>query len=80
MTQSFSVYVYVEFQIRGNIAKLYVFKGLQNMYEKITMSMLRLNHFRYMFMSSCMIRGNIAQAQILLNAFPDIMFFPDPTK
>ena len=34
MTQYFSVYVYVKFQIRGDIAKLYFFTALQQMYEK----------------------------------------------
>ena len=33
MTEYFSVYVYVEFKIRGNTAKLYFFKVLQKMYE-----------------------------------------------
>ena len=41
----------IEFQIRGNTAKLFFFRNLQKIYEEMTMLLLRLHVFRYMFTS-----------------------------
>ena len=70
VTQCFSVYVYGEFQIRGNTAKLYFFRDLQNMYEEMTMLILWLNIFRHMFTSSSRSEATL----------PNYIFFRDLQK